>query len=498
MKLARRTLFRTLAAASLSMTLAFNAQGQPATPGKTPTPVMPSPVLSPASPGANSDNTDNTSADAGQSKNAPLPLDELRKFTEVFQRIKETYVEKVSDTTLLNNAIKGMVDSLDPHSAYMGPKDFSALEETTTGEFGGLGLEVGLENGFVKVITPIDDTPAQKAGMQPGDLIIKINDHPVKGMTLEEAVNMMRGKAGSEITLTIVREGKSGPFDVKLKRAIIKVTSVKTHLLEPGYGYLRITEFQAGTGEQFIKGFKSLEKVNKGPLKGLVLDLRNNPGGVLQAAVSVADSMLNKGLIVYTKGRIPSSQLSFSAKPGDITHGIPIVVLINGGSASASEILSGALQDNHRAVIMGTRSFGKGSVQTVMPLGEDSAIKLTTARYYTPSGRSIQAVGITPDIEVKQAKLTETDSQPFFTEADLTGHLTNDKVNAKKAREKITQEEDKDANKEKAIDRDFQLRSALNLLKGLTIFREKGPTTIPADDAGALKNKSSSQKGTKS
>ena len=464
MKDARSPMLRTLTAA-LSLAFALTAPVH----AQTPAPKTSAPVADTSAPQA-------SDQDQSAGKKAPLPLDELRKFTEVFQRIKDDYVEKVSDKTLLDNAIKGMVDNLDPHSAYLGPKDFSELEETTSGQFGGLGLEVGQENGFVKVISPIDDTPAQKAGIKSGDLIVKINDHPVKGMSLQESVNMMRGKPGSKITLTIMREGKSAPFTVTLKRAVIKVTSVKSKLLEPGYGYVRITQFQEETADEFGKALDKLKKENKGKLKGLVIDLRNNPGGVLQAAVGVADDLLTKGLIVYTEGRIPSSQLRFTANPGDKADGVPIVVLINGGSASASEILAGALQDNHRAVIMGTRSFGKGSVQTVMPLDENSAIKITTARYYTPSGRSIQALGITPDIEVKQGEVTDTQSEPFFTEADLTGHLSNDRVNAPKVRKEEKQEQKASASEEKAIDRDFQLRSALNLLKGLSVFNENKVT----------------------
>jgi len=467
MKHARPNLLRTLAATVLSLAFAVSVPAQAAAPLKkaaTPAGTTSAPIAGDEDQGASA------------SRKHPLPLNELRKFTEVFQRIKDDYVEKIDDKTLLDNAIKGMVNNLDPHSAYLGPKDFSELEETTSGEFGGLGIEVGMENGFVKVISPIDDTPAQKAGIQAGDMIIKINDHPVKGMSLQEAVNMMRGKAGSSITLTIVREGKSAPFDVTIKRAVIKVTSVKSRLLEKGYGYVRITQFQEATADEFGKALDKLKKENKGRLKGLVIDLRNNPGGVLQAAVGVADDLLNKGLIVYTEGRIPSSQLRFTAKPGDKADGVPVAVLINGGSASASEILAGALQDNHRAVIMGTRSFGKGSVQTVMPLDENSAIKITTARYYTPSGRSIQALGITPDIEVKQAKVTDVSAKPFFTEADLTGHLSNDRVNAPKERQEQQQQEKKNAGEEKAIDRDFQLRSAINLLKGLDFFNKSKVT----------------------
>ncbi len=395
-----------------------------------------------------------------------LPLDDLRKFTEVFDRIKKTYVEEVDDTTLLNNAIKGMLSGLDPHSAYLEPKAFGDLQESTSGQFGGLGIEVGQEDGYIKVISPIDDTPAQKAGVEAGDLIIKLDDTPAKGMSLDEAVKIMRGEPGESITLTIAREGENGPIEIKIVRDIIKVTSVKTKLLEPGYGYLRITQFQAQTGEDFDKGIDKLTKENKGELNGLVLDLRNNPGGVLQAAVAVSDSLLDDGLIVYTEGRIKSSQLRFSATPGDKLSGKPVVILINGGSASASEIVSGALQDQKRAIIMGTESFGKGSVQTVMQLNEEYGLKLTTARYYTPNGRSIQALGIVPDIEVKRAKLTEVQSSAFFKEKDLAGHLSN----GEEEKEAKNTSEDKAKEQKSLLDRDFQLREAISLLKGLTIF----------------------------
>jgi carboxyl-terminal processing protease len=405
-----------------------------------------------------------------------LPLDDLRKFTEVFDRIKKTYVEEVDDSTLLNNAIKGMLSGLDPHSAYLEPSAFEDLQESTSGQFGGLGIEVGQENGFVKVISPIDDTPAQKAGVEAGDLIIKLDDAPVKGMSLDDAVKLMRGEPGSPIVLTIVRESESGPIEIEIIRDIIQVTSVKTKLLEPGYGYLRISQFQAQTGEDFDKGLEKLKKENTGELNGLILDLRNNPGGVLQAAVAVSDSLLDDGLIVYTEGRIKSSQLRFSATPGDNLNGKPVIVLINGGSASASEIVSGALQDQGRAVIMGTESFGKGSVQTVMQLNEEYGLKLTTARYFTPNGRSIQALGIIPDIEVKRAKLTEVKSQAFYKEADLTGHLSNGK--AAKTGEKDQKSDSKtdevsDIEASSALlKKDFQLREALNLLKGLTILSQ--------------------------
>ncbi len=397
-----------------------------------------------------------------------LPLDDLRKFTEVFSRIKDAYVEEVSDRKLLESAIKGMLSDLDPHSTYLAPKDYEELEESTSGEFGGLGIEVGMENGFVKVIAPIDDTPAQKAGVQAGDLIIKLDEKPVKGMSLEEAVKLMRGKPGTVLTLTIMREGENAPIEIDVERDVIKVTSVKSRMIDNGYGYVRITQFQADTGSQFLKALDSLEADYGSDLDGLVIDLRNNPGGVLQAAVETADALLDEGLIVYTEGRIQSSRLRFSAKAGDVMADTPIVVLINGGSASASEILAGALQDHERAVIMGTQSFGKGSVQTVIPLDVTHAIKMTTARYYTPDGRSIQATGIKPDIEVRPAELTELDSQPFFTEADLSGHLESQDTD-----EPAQKQPENGAVAASLADRDYQLRSALNLLKGLHILNRK-------------------------
>ncbi len=402
---------------------------------------------------------------AANGKEAPLPLDELRTFAEVLDRVKAAYVEPVDDKTLLENAIKGMLSNLDPHSAYLGPEEFAELQESTSGEFGGLGIEVGSEDGFVKVISPIDDTPAAAAGIQPGDLIVKIDGKPTKGQSMNEAVDSMRGKAGSPITLTIVRGGGK-PFDVELKRAIIKVKSVRSQMLEPGYGYLRITQFQVNTGEETVKALSKLRNDNKGRLKGLVLDLRNNPGGVLQSAVEVADAFLTKGLIVYTKGRIPNSELRFSADPADPSDGVPLVVLINGGSASAAEIVAGALQDQKRAILMGTDSFGKGSVQTVLPLNNDRALKLTTALYYTPNGRSIQAQGITPDIEVERAKVTREQSDfDGFKEADLQGHLANG--NGGKDRPTAAGK----APVDRPQDADYQLSQALSLLKGLSVSR---------------------------
>ncbi|MFZ6050138.1 S41 family peptidase [Pseudomonas sp. CR3202] len=396
---------------------------------------------------------------------APLPLDELRTFAEVLDRIKSAYVEPVDDKTLLENAIKGMLSNLDPHSAYLEPEDFQELQESTSGEFGGLGIEVGAEDGFVKVVSPIDDTPASKAGIQPGDLIVKIDGQPTKGISLMEAVDKMRGKAGSKITLTLVRDGDQ-PFDVELTRAAIKVKSVKSQLLEKGYGYLRITQFQVNTGEEVGKALAKLRKENGSRLSGLVLDLRNNPGGVLQAAVEVSDHFLRKGLIVYTKGRIANSELRFSADPADASEGVPLVVLINGGSASAAEIVAGALQDHKRGVLMGTDSFGKGSVQTVLPLNNDRALKLTTALYYTPNGRSIQAQGIVPDIEVTRAKVTREQDGDSFKEADLAGHLGNGNGGADKPSGKGK------AQQPRPQDDDFQLSQALNLLKGLNVTRQ--------------------------
>ncbi|XQE67531.1 S41 family peptidase [Pseudomonas sp. P3C3] len=395
---------------------------------------------------------------------APLPLEELRTFAEVMDRIKAAYVEPVDDKTLLENAIKGMLGNLDPHSAYLEPEAFAELQESTSGEFGGLGIEVGTEDGFIKVVSPIDDTPASKAGIQPGDLIVKIDGQPTKGLSLMEAVDKMRGKAGSKINLTLVREGGK-PFDVELTRAVIKVKSVRSQLLEDGYGLIRISQFQVNTGEEVGKALAKLRKDNGKKLRGLVLDLRNNPGGVLQAAVEVADHFLKKGLIVYTEGRIANSELRFNADPADASEGVPLVVLINGGSASASEIVAGALQDHKRGVLMGTDSFGKGSVQTVLPLNNDRALKLTTALYFTPNGRSIQAQGIVPDIEVARAKLTREDGGELVKEADLAGHLGNGNGGADKPSGSKKQQAPRPQ------DDDYQLSQALNLLKGLNVTR---------------------------
>lgn len=423
---------------------------------------------------------------------APLPLEELRTFTEVFAKIKSDYVKPVEDKTLLEYAIRGMLSGLDPHSSYLDTKAFQELQIGTSGEFGGLGLEVGMENGFVKVIAPIDDTPASRGGVQAGDLIIRLDDTPLQGMELNDAVNMMRGKVDTSITLTILRKGEEKPLKITLKRAIIKVRSVKSKTLEPGFGYVRISQFQAQTSANLIDAVSKLKQENGGNLKGLVLDLRNNPGGVLSGAVAVSDAFLEKGLIVYTEGRVQDSQMKFNATPDDVLKGAPLVVLVNSGSASASEIVAGALQDHHRAVVMGEKTFGKGSVQTVLPMQNDAALKLTTALYYTPSGRSIQAEGIVPDVVLGNIKLAanEQDLLQPLKEADLSRHLSNgngkdtQKTNSNEKKEEsvipslpgVNVPADKpkeDASREPSVDTDYQLHEALNLLKGLTIVQNR-------------------------
>ena len=398
-----------------------------------------------------------------------LPLEDLRTFTEVFAKIKNDYVEPIDDKALLEHAIRGMLSGLDPHSAYLVPDDYQELQAGTSGEFGGLGIEVGMEDGFVKVIAPIDDTPAQRAGVEAGDLVIRLDDTPVKGMSLADAVKVMRGKPGTDIVLTIVREGEDRPIRITITRDVIHVTSVRSRPLEPGYGYVRISQFQLRTGESLREEIDKLrEDAGDDGLNGVVLDLRNNPGGVLNAAVSVSDAFLEKGIIVYTEGRMDDAKLTFSAKDSDILDGIPLVVLVNAGSASASEIVAGALQDHGRAVIMGEKTFGKGSVQTILPLGNGSALKLTTARYYTPSGTSIQARGIVPDIALDRVRVSQVDVGQGVKEADLARHLEgegqeNDFDEAKQAQQ--------EAREIPLAQRDFALYEALNLLKGLHILK---------------------------
>lgn len=402
-----------------------------------------------------------------------LPLDQLRNFSDIFSRIKSDYVEDVEDKTLLENAIKGMLTGLDPHSTYLNPDEYKELRIGTSGQFGGLGIQVGMEDGFVKVISPIDDTPAFNAGIKAGDLIIRLDEKSVKGMTLNDAVKIMRGKPGSNIKLTIVREGEDKPLTIDVTRDIINVKSIKSRMLDPGYGYVRVTNFQSKTPRDLLSAINDLKEENGDELNGLVLDLRNNPGGVLNAAADVSDMFIDKGKLVYTEGRIENSHFEFNAKPGDVMNGAPIVVLINGGSASASEIVAGALQDHNRAVVMGDKSFGKGSVQTIQELRSGGAVKITTARYFTPSGRSIQGEGITPDIILGKFKVTETDPESVsrIKESDLGGHLSN----PNKSDEQIEKEAKEDAEKDKKVlaSDDYQLHEALILLKGLTILSHK-------------------------
>ncbi len=430
-----------------------------------------------------------------------LPLEDMRAFVEVFERIRASYVEPVEDRTLFENAIRGMLSSLDPHSAYLDAKGFEDLHNSTSGEFGGLGIEVGMEDGLIRVVSPIDDTPAAKAGIQAGDYIIKLDGKSVQGMSLADAITLMRGKPGSKIVLTIIRKGEE-PKEITLVRARIEMTSVRSRLLEAGFGFVRISQFQVHTGRDFKREVDKLKTENKGALRGLVLDLRNNPGGVLDGAVAVGDALLDTGVIVSTRGRQAGAGQEFTATPGDILDGTPMVVLVNGGSASASEIVAGALQDNRRALVVGTTTFGKGSVQTVLPLSASKGIKLTTARYYTPSGRSIQAEGIKPDIVVNPARVSVLEGGLSVREADLQGHLGNDKDKAAEA-EKTEKSADKPVNKsvdknldkskpaaadtdkkkedgKALVEQDYQLNEALNILKAAAWARLPAAAEKPA------------------
>ena len=403
-----------------------------------------------------------------------LPLDELRTFADVFNQIRSGYVEEIDDSTLLEYAIQGMLTGLDPHSSYLSRDAFQDLQTSTTGEFSGLGLEVNMEDGYVKIIAPIDGSPAADAGLQTGDIIIKLGSVPVKGMSLNEAIELMRGPKGSEIELTIGRPGDSQPFTVTLKRDTIKVASVRQRFLEPGYGYIRIAQFQSNTGADVQSSLQKLAKEQS--LKGLVLDLRNNPGGVLRASVDVAGLFMEGGTVVYTEGRLPNSDTSYDASEEDASKGVPLIVLINGGSAGASEIVAGALQDNARAVIMGTPSFGKGSVQTVMPISESRAVKLTTALYFTPNGRSIQAEGIDPDVFVERAKVTTFSEAGRVSEADLSGHLSNG--NGRSSSEK--------SRASGLLSTDNQLYEALVLLKGINVLGRHGSAKATAEPVASV------------
>jgi carboxyl-terminal processing protease len=411
-------------------------------------------------------------ANAPAPEELPLPLDEVRIFAQVLNQIRNAYVEEIDDKTLLENAIKGMLAGIDPHSTYLATDDYESLQENTTGEFGGLGVEVGIENGFIKIIAPMDDSPAARAGIQAGDLIIKLDDTPARDVTLGDTSDLLRGEPGTSITLTIMREGQVDPLEITVTREIIRARSARFRELEPGYGYIRIAQFASNTASEVVD---ALEKLHAGdtPLSGLILDLRNNPGGVLQSAVGVVDAFIEEGLIVYTQGRVENADMRFEATPEDPSRKVPLVVLINGGSASASEIVAGALQDHGRAVIMGTSSFGKGSVQTVLPLTNDRAIKLTTSLYYTPDGRSIQAKGITPDIQIDRGQVTRIpDSVAAYREADLARHLQSGESveEGSETVPAVAPTAAPAADVEVLVD-DYQLNEALNLLKGLSILR---------------------------
>lgn len=399
----------------------------------------------------------------------PLPIEEVRLFAEALEAIRSAYVQDIDDKTLINYAIRGMLAGLDPHSAYLSADDYDVLQENTEGGFGGLGIEVGEEDGYIKVITPIDDSPAARAGVMPGDLIVEINGRPVRDMLVNDAVGQLRGDPGSTVRITLMRDNEPEPIDLTLTREVITASSVRHSMLEPGYAYLRIAQFRMNTGEETLKALNEI-KANNGPLKGMVLDLRNNPGGVLQASVEVADAFLTEGQIVYTDGRFADADSNFFATPDDPSEGVPLVVLINTGSASAAEIVAGALQDHGRAVIMGTRSFGKGSVQTVLPLNNERAIKLTTSLYFTPEGRSIQAFGIEPDIMVDEALVTRvTNRRGVYSERDLEGHLPGiNEVSAEEENAMPTVNTITSA--EQVVVSDYQLNEALNLLKGWNIM----------------------------
>jgi carboxyl-terminal processing protease len=418
---------------------------------------------------------------AVEEQQGQLPLDELRTFADVYNQIRIGYVEEIDDSTLLEYAIQGMLMGLDPHSMYLTGDAFQNLQDSTSGEFTGLGLEVGMEDGYVKIISPIDGSPAAAAGLQSGDIILKLGNIPVKGMSLNEAIEIMRGPKGSDIKLSIGRPGESQPFDVTLVRDTIKIASVRQRWLEPGYGYIRIAQFQHRTGDDVRKSLDKL--MSEQELKGLVLDLRNNPGGILRASVDVAGLFMDGGNVVYTEGRLDNSDLRYDADKKDATEGMPLIVLINRGSASASEIVAGALQDHGRAVVMGTHSFGKGSVQTILPLSDSRAVKLTTALYFTPNGRSIQAEGIEPDILVERAKVTAYDNTQRITEADLSGHLDNangksEKKSNGKADDKSNGKKDKEL-ASKLLSEDNQLYEALTLLKGLNVLGMRDRKTVP-------------------
>lgn len=403
-----------------------------------------------------------------------LPLNDLRAFTEVLQRIKSAYIEPIDDKTLLENAIRGMLDNLDPHSAYLKKEDFKSLEESTSGEFGGIGIEISADDGLIKIITPIDNSPAKKAGIKAGDIIIKLNDTPLRGLDIKRSVDLMRGKIGEPIKITVIRAGVPQPLDITVIRNTIRVDSVRSYMLDKNLGYIRITQFQEDTGAEVEKTLQNMNR--QGQLGGIILDLRNNPGGVLLASVDVADLFLDSGLIVYTKGRLANANVNYLANAEKTFTNIPVVVLINSGSASASEIVAGALQDHRRGVVVGTKSFGKGSVQTVYPLSTDSkrGLKLTTALYYTPNGRSIQAEGITPDITVEELSVTKVQRQTGYREQNLKNHLVQNKRSPQLIENKNGQSNTTNSGK----DMDYQLEQAANILKTLYLTKQQLPTGL--------------------
>lgn len=415
-----------------------------------------------------------------------LSAEEVERFSTAINEIKKYYVEDVDDKTLFENAIRGMLNGLDPHSGYLDMTEFAELKSETSGEFAGLGIEITPDDGYLRVISPIDGTPAQKAGLKPDDIILKINNVPVKDMSLSEAIQKMRGPKDTVVTLTLYRKSDQKVFNKEITRQIIKVESVKTKLIDNGYGYLRISQFQEPTSHEVKQGIANLIVQNQNkPLKGLVIDLRNNPGGLLDSAIEISDTFLdakrlkNNDLIVYTKGRIPSSEFKAHATGGDLLNGAPIVILINQGSASASEIVAGALQDHHRAIIMGTKSFGKGSVQTVLPLDNLRGVKLTTALYYTPNGRSIQAKGIEPDVYVELMDVKKYDKDDMLAlltlhEADFKNHLTTENNVNSESSIKTSDKIKKITKTDQSIAAtDFQLYEAINLLKGISIVKNQ-------------------------
>lgn len=402
-----------------------------------------------------------------------LPLKDVQRFTNAISIIKSYYVDSVSDNALFENAIRGMLENLDPHSSYLDESDFKQLTSATSGEFGGLGIEVTMEEGLIRVITPIDDTPAFHAGIKAGDLIVRLDNTPIRGMSLKDAIDRMRGKKGTIVNLTVIREGEKKPLSFNIVRDVIHIKSVKSKVLEEGYGYVRLSHFQVPSAENINSAIKLLKSQSDGKLKGLILDLRNNPGGLLDSAIEISDLFLDSNklgvnkLIVYTEGRVPGAHFSASANPGDILNGAPIVILINQGSASAAEIVAGALQDHKRAIIVGKSSFGKGSVQTVLPLDNQTGVKLTTALYFTPHGHSIQARGIQPDIVIDELTIQKNKKSEIIqlTESQLLGHFDNKEVNNNEKKKDITM------NTANLPYEDYPLYEALNVLKSMVIAK---------------------------